>query len=646
MGKICYSLGEHTLDYCMVMNRFFADDVVELRLDLLNFQEKDLKIYFNEKTGLTAVTYQVNEEDESIAEEETERAAKMLAQAIVLGADYVTIPYDFNQKETEWLLRLAWNHNCKIIVSYHNFYGTPSTKELKSIAEKCYAVGADIVKIVTTAHHPAEAGRVLKLYDYFDCNTLVAFAMGEAGTQSRKDSFAKGAPLMFATTLRDFSTAKGQLTFYDMLPNEEKKDIGTIFAPSSKSLAIRAIIASALSSKKSIIKNVDFCDDIVCAIGVAEQLLADIDVNAKEKTLIIHGHQDIHKYGLKVRNNHIFVGESALLTRLCIPLCGLSNEDITINGYGTLLKRKINDHNGALKKHGLNIIYHNRCFLPVTVKGRLSGGDFRLKGEKGSQTISGLLFTLPFCPGKSTITISRPTSLPYILNTLSVLHDFGFTFYDYNDFEDGFEMSFEGGQQLVGNDFTVETDWSAAALWLVSGVLAGQSGVENLPYDTLQADSLIMDTFDDCGADIGCYNYEDCVENNCYFQANRSVCIPFNADLTHNPDLIGPLLLLALRCEGKSTISGIGRLHGKESDRAATFVEEFRKLGADIIMEEDTIVVSGSFHKKLKGCAVSSHNDHRLALALMVARLISDGVIEIDNTDCICKSWPNFQLEI
>lgn len=648
MAKICYSFGEHTLEYCVAMNHFFKEEAIELRLDLLHFQEKELKSFFKEKDSTIIVTYYIDEDDdELIVASETKKASKLLAQAIVLGADYVTIPYDFDPKEINWLTHLALNHQCKLIFAYHNKYGTPATSELINIAKKCYSLGADIVKIVTTAHHPSEAKRVLELYNTFNPSTLIAFAMGDAGTQSRKDSYEKGAPFMFATTLRDYSTAKGQLCFYDLLPKEQKLDIGKIFVPSSKSLAIRAIIAASLTdNKQSILNNIDFCDDVSAAVGVAQQLFAEISVDMAKKSLTIIGHQNILQEGLKVKDNSIYVGESGLLARLCIPLCGLSNDDIIINGSQTLLNRKVNEHSLVLKKHGLDIKYHKRFYLPVTVKGRLTGGDFVLNGEKGSQLISGLLFSLPFCSERSSLIIKNPTSLPYVLNTLAVLKDFGITINDYDDFKNTFEISLEGNQSPTGNNCTIESDWSAAALWLVAGILAGESGVEDLRYDTLQADSLIMDTFDACGADIGCYNYETGSTKDYFFQANKSVCIPFNADLTHNPDLIGPLLLLALRCEGTSTIKGIKRLKNKESNRAVSFVEEFKKLGANITIDKDSIIVTGSFYNTLHGAKVSSHGDHRLALALSVAQLITEGQIEIDDTICMCKSWPDFNLNI
>ena len=57
------------------------------------------------------------------------------------------------------------------------------------------------------------------------------------------------------------------------------------------------------------------------------------------------------------------------------------------------------------------------------------------------------------------------------------------------------------------------------------------------------------------------------------------------------------------------------------------------------------MTIYGQEDRRLQGAACSSHGDHRLAMALTVASLFADGPVEIDDTDCIAKSFPEF-LEI
>ena len=114
---------------------------------------------------------------------------------------------------------------------------------------------------------------------------------------------------------------------------------------------------------------------------------------------------------------------------------------------------------------------------------------------------------------------------------------------------------------------------------------------------------------------------------------------PFNADASDSPDLFPSLVLLALSCNGVSRIGGVNRLYNKESNRAESLYWEFTKLGAEMWFEDDYMCVKGG---ELKGGRCSSHNDHRIAMALICASLKSKGKINIDNIECINKSFPGF----
>ena len=89
-------------------------------------------------------------------------------------------------------------------------------------------------------------------------------------------------------------------------------------------------------------------------------------------------------------------------------------------------------------------------------------------------------------------------------------------------------------------------------------------------------------------------------------------------------------------------MAGISRLRNKESDRAASFAGEFRKLGVRVTVMDDEMHIFGRENRRLQGADCSSHGDHRLAMALSVASLLTDGTVKIDDTGCIDKSFPGF----
>src|SRR5690606_21602383 len=118
----------------------------------------------------------------------------------------------------------------------------------------------------------------------------------------------------------------------------------------------------------------------------------------------------------------------------------------------------------------------------------------------------------------------------------------------------------------------------------------------------------------------------------------------FTFDATHCPDLFPPLVALAVNCNGTTTIKGVHRLTHKESNRAVTLREEFRKMGADIEYEGDVMTIRGA--TKLKGTKVFSHNDHRIAMACAVAALTANGTTEIEGAEAVNKSYPGFYEDL
>ena len=96
---------------------------------------------------------------------------------------------------------------------------------------------------------------------------------------------------------------------------------------------------------------------------------------------------------------------------------------------------------------------------------------------------------------------------------------------------------------------------------------------------------------------------------------------------------------MACNCEGITKLKGVGRLRHKESDRAAALEKEFNRLGANIRIYGENMEITGA---TLHGGEVSSHNDHRIAMAAAVAALNAEGSVGIAGAKCISKSYPEF----
>ena len=679
--------------------------MAEIRLDRCDITEKQIDELFSADVPLVATCRiaEVAERTEALKDlpEQSRKiramqiAERKLIRAIEAGARYVDVELEAEKQMSKRVRQAAHENGTIFIRSYHDFERTDSLEALKAIVEKCVYHGADLVKIVTTAHTAEDADKVLALYDW--CRTysderiaaladggLVAFCMGEAGKQSRLDCLKEGAPYTYAALTEDEAAAPGQWATEDM-----KKAVYGDFAfissdelsmPSSKSFAQRAIIAAALADGVSHLKGYTPCGDNEAALQVARNLGADVQVDGSVVTI-----KGVAAKPGSYCNSELHTGESGLLTRMMIPLMTqLSNGPVTFTGEKTLLGRPLTGAKEIMEAfavEGQDIIQSvsgleegpdngsnnegasDVIRVPLKVNGPLKAGRAEVSGKHGSQLISGLLMALPFAEKNSSLIVHEPKSIPYIFITLEVLKKFGLKignemlggrdFLESNgDWSLCTEMVFKvkGGQGYKAADIDLEGDWSAAANFLVAGAVFGQVEVAGLDTTSLQADLSIMDILMDAGASL---SQLDGDKGNITVQ--RAPLRAFKVDASNCPDLFPIISVLAAFCQGASRLAGVGRLANKESDRAKAILEMLAQMGVQASVEGDEMVIEGhclaqrilasregAVNGLLNGGSYTSHHDHRMVMALKVASLGATSPIVIDDENCVAKSFPQF----
>ncbi|HYA15682.1 MAG TPA: shikimate dehydrogenase [Syntrophales bacterium] len=198
-------------------------DVLELRMDLIS--DGDLKKLINSCRSykIPVKIIVTNRRKESSAVEEPSSEAQrisLLKEAIALGADYVDIETDTPGPLLKEVLSMVAAHGNRtsVIISHHDFKGTPSIESLKNIFHNCANFGGSIVKIVTFANSPEDNLTTLSLIPYARKKNqdIIAFCMGEQGRVSRIMAPILGSYLSFASLSRGGESAPGQLTVDDM----------------------------------------------------------------------------------------------------------------------------------------------------------------------------------------------------------------------------------------------------------------------------------------------------------------------------------------------------------------------------------------------------------------------------------------------
>ncbi len=393
---------------------------------------------------------------------------------------------------------------------------------------------------------------------------------------------------------------------------------GVVAAPPSKSVAQRAIALAALASGESVIYETGASDDVLAATGIIKAL--GVEVCRKGNALHITG-------GRLYPKQTLHCGESGLCLRMFAGIAASFEREVTLTGRGSLLKRPLDDVVENLSALGVACLSNNG-FAPLTIRGPMHGGRHSIDASHSSQLLSGLLMAAPLLNTDTTLVVENLVSKPYVELTIDVMRAFGVQIMN-----KGFrEFVIKAGQNYKPSVFRVEGDWSSAAFMLVAGVVAGAATVQKLNKESLQADKKILDVLDAVG--VRCKYAGDS------FRANRQEGLrDFDFDATDCPDLFPPLVALAANCKGESRITGVGRLHSKESNRAKSLSETFAKLGIHVRIEEDALVVRGG---KITGGTVSAHGDHRIAMSAAIAALTADGPVHITGADAVNKSYPGF----
>lgn len=374
---------------------------------------------------------------------------------------------------------------------------------------------------------------------------------------------------------------------------------GIVSAPPSKSYSHRYLIASLLSNDKCEVSSLFFSDDIKATLSCIESFGGKYEII--DDKLIIYGNN-------KNVTNPIFTcNESGSTLRFFIPIALSKYDNVTFIGSERLISRGIEIYEDVFATQNIECYKTNTT---INIKGKLKPGVFNINGYKSSQYITGLLFALPLLDKNSIINIIPPiNSKEYIEMTLDVLNKFNIK-YERN----GNSIKIFGNQKYISIDSIIEGDYSNSAFLDAFNYLNSNVKIDNLNLSSLQGDKVYIEYFKKL--------------NENFVQLDISNCID-----------LGPVLFAfaALKHGGKFT--GTSRLKIKESNRALAMKEELAKVGINVIVNDDDVIVNKSPIQK-PSTSFDSHNDHRVVMALSL--FLSQFDIKINNVEAINKSYPNY----
>lgn len=402
---------------------------------------------------------------------------------------------------------------------------------------------------------------------------------------------------------------------------------GSVKAPASKSSMQRAVACAALAEGTSVLRSGELCADSRSALRLAEALGAQVE--RRGESIAISG-IGASSTGIGLGGPlELDCGESGLCMRMFSPIAALSGREARLLGSGSLAGRPMGMVEAPLAALGADCRTSDG-HQPITIRGPLRGGEAEIDAGESSQLLTGLLIALPLAERSSTLHVAKAVSRGYLDLTIDTCAAFGVGITRNGDYS-RFDM--EGGQRYRAADFDVEGDWSGAAFLVAAAAIAAEGELElsGLQAGSSQPDRAFLAAAEAAGA-IPRWEGSRLL-------VGRALGRPFAFDATDCPDLFPPLAALAAHCAGTSSIRGVHRLRGKESDRAASLKAAFDALGCPVSFDGDSMLIRGG---AVAGGRVDAAGDHRIAMAAAVAALGASGEVEIAGSECVAKSWPAF----
>lgn len=402
-----------------------------------------------------------------------------------------------------------------------------------------------------------------------------------------------------------------------------------VVAPTSKSVAHRALIAAAFADCETVIPMRVSCEDIDATARCLSALGVGIAKTASGLTVTPISRDSIRK------NAVLDCGESGSTLRFLLPVCAALGANVTFLRRGRLPQRPLSPLDEELKRHGLTLLEQNEKLMTC---GKISAGDYSIAANVSSQYITGLLFALSLLDAPSTLTLTgKVESAPYIDMTTDILSRFGAPPVVCGGYTAFLVAGYQAKPLCSPHEIIPEGDFSGAAFPLALGAIGTHAvTVTGLSLPSLQGDSAILELLARFGAEVK--REHDTVT------VSPALLFGMDIDATQIPDLVPILAVVATAASGTTRITGAKRLRLKESDRLAAITAFLRTLGGDITENDDGLTIVGG--KPIRGGTVDVCGDHRIAMSAAAAALLTKEAVTIPHAECVQKSYPTFFDEV
>lgn len=404
---------------------------------------------------------------------------------------------------------------------------------------------------------------------------------------------------------------------------------GDIILPGDKSISHRAVMIGAISEGTTRIRNLLDCDD--CNYTLKAFLDMGLDIKRDPDETVISGKG---MKGLSSPKKPIYLGDSGTSMRLLAGILAGQDFEVILTGGSSLSKRPMQRIVEPLQMMGVDIKAHDSNFPPITIKGgKPKAIEYGMK-IASAQVKSAILFAGLSVDGVTTV-VEPIKSRDHTERMLK--------FFGADVRMDDLAVSLKGISKLTGRSLEVPGDISSAAFFIVAATILPESRIVIKSVGINPTRTGLIDVLLRMGAGIKVENKKDLFEPAGAIVIESSSTKGTTIEPDEIPRLIDEipiLLVLASVSEGITVIKGARELRVKETDRINSMSQNLAKMGANVKVRGDDIVIEGV--RTLRRANLTTYNDHRTAMSLTIAAISAKGSSKLDNIDCINKSFPEF----
>ena len=415
---------------------------------------------------------------------------------------------------------------------------------------------------------------------------------------------------------------------------------GTAEIPGDKSISHRALILGALSVGESRATGLLEGEDVLATAAAVRAFGADV-IRSNDGVWTIRG---VGTGGLAEPEDVINCGNSGTGVRLLMGMMATTPITATFTGDASLRRRPMGRILDPISMFGASAMGRAGGLLPLTIRGAEHPVPVEYTLPVASaQVKSAVLLAGLNAPGETLVVEPEATRD----HTERMLKGFGADL-SVENLPDGRAIRLIGQPELVPQTIAVPRDPSSAAFPVAAALIVPGSEILVPTIGLNPTRAGLYKTLAEMGADISQENLrEEGGEPVADLRVRHSALKGIEVPPERAPSMIDEypvLACLAAFAEGDTIMRGIGELRVKESDRIAATVAGLRANGIEVTEEKDGMIVHGRGADGVPGGGVvTTHLDHRIAMAFLCLGMGARAPVTVDDAGPIATSFPDFK---